>query len=160
MRLTTRGRYAVTAMADLALHGAHGPVCIGTIAARQGISAAYLERLFRRLRDQGLVCSTRGAHGGYELCRCAGEISVAEVIAAVDEPLDATRCPSADNDLTRCLWAGLTRHVQAYLSATTLAQLSAQRGGASDLADGRADRPADDPADDPAQPAGAWSARP
>lgn len=127
MRLTTRGRYAVTAMLDLAMHSAHGPVCLGAIAERQGISAAYLERLFRNLREQGLVCSTRGARGGYELCRCAGQISVADVINAVDEPLDATLCPSARNGLTHDLWADLTKHVQGFLADTTLAEICAQK---------------------------------
>lgn len=123
MRLTTRGRYAVTAMLDLALHSEQGPVCVNAIARRQDISAAYLERLFRALRDRGLVCSTRGARGGYELCRCAGEISVADIMAAVDEPLDATRCASARNRLTCELWSGLTQHVRNYLENVTLAQL-------------------------------------
>lgn len=127
MRLTTRGRYAVTAMLDLALHSEQGPVCLNAIAGRQGISAAYLERLFRHLRDRGLVSSTRGARGGYELCRCAGEISVADVICAVDEPLDATQCESAQNRLTCHLWSDLTRHVQSYLEDVTLAQLCDQQ---------------------------------
>jgi len=135
MRLTTRGRYAVTAMLDLAMHSAEGPVCIGAIAERQAISAAYLERLFRNLRQRGLVCSTRGAHGGYELCRCAGEISVADVINAVDEPLDATLCPSARNGLTHDLWADLTRHVQGFLGETTLAQICASKSPCSQTRD-------------------------
>lgn len=132
MRLTTRGRYAVTAMLDLTLHGEHGPVCIGAIAERQAISAAYLERLFRSLREKGLVCSTRGARGGYQLCRCAGQISVADVICAVDEPLDATLCPSARNDLTHTLWADLTRHVQDFLEHRTLAEICASQSGCSE----------------------------
>lgn len=135
MRLTTRGRYAVTAMLDLAMHSADGPVCIGAIAERQGISAAYLERLFRNLREHGLVCSTRGARGGYELCHCAGEISVADIINAVDEPLDATRCPSARNSLTHELWMDLTRHVQVFLEDTTLAQICARKSECSQMRD-------------------------
>lgn len=127
MRLTTRGRYAVTAMLDLAMHSSDGPVCIGAIAARQGISAPYLERLFRKLRNRGLVCSTRGARGGYELCRCAGQISVADVINAVDEPLDATLCAGAGNPLTHDLWLDLTRHVHQFLADTTLAQICADK---------------------------------
>lgn len=115
------------AMLDLTLHGQHGPVCIGAIAERQDISAAYLERLFRKLREQGLVCSTRGARGGYELGRCASTISVANVVCAVDEPLDATLCPSARNDLTQKLWADLTRHVQEFLEHRTLAEICANR---------------------------------
>lgn len=131
MRLTTRGRYAVTAMLDLAMHSAEGPVCLGAIAERQGISAAYLERLFRSLREQGLVSSTRGARGGYELCRCAGAITIADVIDAVDESLDATLCPSARNGLTHDLWADLTRHVQGFLDETTLAQICARKSPCS-----------------------------
>lgn len=126
MRLTTRGRYAVVAMLDLALHEHGGPVCVASIARRQGISAAYLERLFRKLREQGLICSTRGARGGYQLCRCAGEINVAQIIDAVGEPMDAT-CGDATtrNDLTEPLWADLTHHVQTFLQATSLEQLCA-----------------------------------
>lgn len=123
MRLTTRGRYAVSAMLDLAIHGEEGPVCLATIAHRRGISPAYLERLFRNLRRRGLVCSTRGAHGGYQLCRCAGEISVADVIAAVDESLDATACNGACGGPTHELWAELTQHVREFLETKTLAEL-------------------------------------
>lgn len=131
MRLTTRGRYAVIAMLDLALHGEHGPVCIAAIAERQDISAAYLERLFRKLREQGLVCSTRGARGGYELGRCAAKISVADVIGAVDERLDATLCTSARNPLTYTLWADLTQHVQTFLEHRTLAEICAKQSQCS-----------------------------
>lgn len=127
MRLTTRGRYAVTAMLDLAMHGGEGPVCLGEIARRRGISPAYLERLFRNLRRRGLVCSTRGAHGGYQLCRCAGEISVAEVIAAVDESLDATACDGDCGGLTHDLWEELTQHVRRFLETKTLAELCEAR---------------------------------
>lgn len=123
MRLTTRGHYAVSAMLDLAIHGEGGPVCLTAIARRRGISPAYLERLFRSLRRRGLVCSTRGAHGGYQLCRCAGEISVADVIAAVDESLDATACQGDCEGLTHDLWADLTRHVREFLETKTLAEL-------------------------------------
>lgn len=134
MRLTSRSRYAVTAMLDLALHSGERPVCLATIAERQHLSLAYLERLFRQLRRHGLVCSTRGARGGYQLCGCADRISVAAVMAAVDEPLDATACQGAENcrgDGARCLshelWADLTDHVQAYLSEVTLGELCARR---------------------------------
>lgn len=139
MRLTSRSRYAVTAMLDLALHAEDGPVCLGAIAERQNISPAYLERLFRCLRQRGLVCSTRGARGGYQLCACAGEISVAQVMAAVGEPLDATACGGAENcrgDGARCLshdlWADLSRHVQAYLAEVTLAQLCRRQRSAGE----------------------------
>ncbi|MES1943803.1 Iron-sulfur cluster assembly transcription factor IscR [Salinisphaera sp. PC39] len=127
MRLTTRGRYAVTAMLDLAMHGGEGPVCLNEIARRRDISPAYLERLFRNLRRRGLVCSTRGAHGGYQLCRCAGEISVAEVIAAVDESLDATACDGDCGGLTHDLWEELTQHVRRFLETKTLAELCEAR---------------------------------
>lgn len=123
MRLTTRGRYAVSAMLDLAIHSEEGPVCLAAIARRRGISPAYLERLFRNLRRRGLVCSTRGAHGGYQLCRCAGEISIADVIAAVDESLDATACHGECGGSTHELWAELTQHVRDFLETKTLAEL-------------------------------------
>lgn len=131
MKLTTKGRYAVTAMLDLAIHGAEDPVCLGDIAARQDISLAYLEQLFTRLRKQGLVESTRGPGGGYRLGRPAEEISVAAVIAAVDEPLDSTRC-SGEQDcqrgercLTHQLWEDLNRHIYGFLDSITLAKLAA-----------------------------------
>lgn len=139
MRLTSRSRYAVTAMLDLALHGGDRPVCLAAIAARQQLSLAYLERLFRQLRQHGLVRSTRGAHGGYQLCLCAERISVAAVMAAVDETLDATACDGAENcraDGARCLshelWADLTEHVHSYLSGVTLGELCARRARAAD----------------------------
>lgn len=139
VRLTTRGRYAVAAMLDLAMHADSGPVCVAAIAKRQGISPAYLERLFRSLRDCGLVCSTRGAHGGYQLCHCAGEINVAQIINAVGEPLDATRCQaSAHNALTEALWVDLTRHVHSFLEATSLAKLCCDQRGSDQVAMGEA----------------------
>lgn len=134
MRLTTRGRYAVSAMLDLAMHGERGPVCLAAIARRRGISPAYLERLFRSLRRRGLVCSTRGAHGGYQLCRCAGEITVADVIEAVDESLDATACDGECGGLTHDLWAELTQHVQQFLETKTLAEICAAQRCAVPLA--------------------------
>ena len=88
MRLTTKGRYAVTAMLDLAIHYQEGPITLSDISHRQGISLSYLEQLFARLRKQGLVNSTRGPGGGYRLSREAGEIAVADVIQAVDEKID------------------------------------------------------------------------
>ena len=92
MKLTSKGRYAVTAMLDLALHTAEGPVTLAAISERQGISLSYLEQLFTRLRKHGLVSSTRGPGGGYSLSRSAFEIPVAAVVTAVDESVDATRC--------------------------------------------------------------------
>lgn len=133
MRLTSRSRYAVTAMLDLALHDSAEPVCLSAIAERQQLSLAYLERLFRQLRRHGLVCSTRGVHGGYQLCVAPERISIAAVMEAVGERLDATACAGAENcrsDGARCvshdLWADLTDHIQNYLSAVTLGQLCAR----------------------------------
>lgn len=132
MKLTTKGRYAVTAMLDLAIHGAEGPVCLSDIAARQDISLAYLEQLFTRLRREGLVDSTRGPGGGYRLGREAEAISIAEVIRAVDETLDTTRCAGDRNCqrgercLTHQLWEDLGEHIQGYLAGISLAGLAAR----------------------------------
>ena len=129
MKLTTRGRYAVTAMLDLALHQRAGPVSLAEIADRQGISLSYLEQIFSRLRRQGLVASTRGPGGGYRLARAAAEISVADVIGAVDEVVDATRCGGMQNCqgeercLTHNLWCGLGGHIAAFLWSVSLAEV-------------------------------------
>ena len=129
MKLTTKGRYAVTALLDLALHDADGPVCLNEIASRQDISLPYLEQLFTRLRRRGLVTSTRGPGGGYNLGRTPAQISVAEVISAVDESFDATRC-GGERDchggkpcLTHELWADLSREIHRFLSGMSLEQL-------------------------------------
>lgn len=133
MKLTTKGRYAVTAMLDLALHDeGECPVALCDIAQRQRISPAYLERLFAGLRRHALVTATRGAGGGYRLARDAARISVAEVMAAVSEDLDATRCGGekvcheGEGCLTHDLWEDLTRHVQDYLDGISLADLAAR----------------------------------
>lgn len=129
MKLTTRGRYAVTAMLDLGLHESDGPVALGEISARQDISLSYLEQLFSRLRRGGLVVSTRGPGGGYRLSRPPAEIAVAEVIDAVDESLEYTRCGGRRNCqnsapcLTHDLWAELSGHVRSYLQGVTLGGL-------------------------------------
>lgn len=140
MKLTTKGRYAVTALLDLALHDSEGPVCLSEIATRQDISLPYLEQLFTRLRRRGLVASTRGPGGGYNLGKPAAEIAVAEIISAVDESFDATRC-GGERDchggkscLTHELWEDLSREVHRFLRGVTLAQLmqsSAVRGVAA-----------------------------
>lgn len=140
MKLTTKGRYAVTALLDLALHDSEGPVCLSEIATRQDISLPYLEQLFTRLRRHGLVASTRGPGGGYNLGKPAAEIAVAEIISAVDESFDATRC-GGERDchggkscLTHELWENLSREVHRFLRGVTLAQLmqsSAVRGVAA-----------------------------
>lgn len=129
MKLTTKGRYGVTALLDLALHDGEGPVCLSEIAARQDISLPYLEQLFTRLRRRGLVASTRGPGGGYNLGRAASEIAVADIISAVDESFDATRC-GGERDchggkpcLTHELWADLSREVHRFLKGVSLAQL-------------------------------------
>ncbi len=129
MKLTTRGRYAVTAMLDLALHQRTGPVSLAEIADRQGISLSYLEQIFSRLRRRDLVCSTRGPGGGYRLARGAREISVADVIGAVDEVVDATRCGGMQNCqreercLTHDLWQDLSHQIHDFLTGIDLEQL-------------------------------------
>lgn len=132
MRLTTKGRYAVTAMLDLALHAETGPVSLADISERQGISISYLEQLFAKLRRRHLVSSVRGPGGGYRLSRSGGEIDVAEVIAAVDESVDATRCggqgdcQEGHTCLTHHLWCDLSDQIQDFLSGITLEELVAR----------------------------------
>ncbi|HEB81221.1 MAG TPA: Rrf2 family transcriptional regulator [Chromatiales bacterium] len=133
MRLTTKGRYAVTAMLDLAIHSRVAPVSLAEIAQRQGISLSYLEQLFARLRREGLVRSVRGPGGGYQLGREPARIAVAEVIIAVDEKMDSTRCGGLGNcqDNERCLthdlWVDLSCRIQAFLGGISFAQLMARR---------------------------------
>jgi Rrf2 family iron-sulfur cluster assembly transcriptional regulator len=134
VRLTTKGRYAVTAMLDLAIHHGNRPITLADIAQRQGISLSYLEQLFSRLRRRSLVSSVRGPGGGYSLGRGADEIFVAEVIAAVDESVDTTRCGGKgncqDNDrcLTHDLWLDLSRRIYDYLSHISLQDLMDRQG--------------------------------
>ena len=129
MRLTTKGRYAVTAMLDLALHAGGGPVALADISERQGISLSYLEQLFAKLRRKRLVTSVRGPGGGYCLSRASAEIGVAEVIDAVDESVDATRCHGAegcqqgDVCLTHHLWCDLSKQIHSFLSSISLNDL-------------------------------------
>jgi Rrf2 family iron-sulfur cluster assembly transcriptional regulator len=133
MRLTTKGRFAVTAMIDVAMQGGKGPVTLSAIAERQKISLSYLEQLFGKLRRYGLVESARGPGGGYRLARVADEVSVAEIITAVDEPIDATQCGGKENCdgdkrcMTHALWAGLNDHIVSFLSSVTLEQLVRQQ---------------------------------
>ncbi len=133
MRLTTKGRYAVTAMLDLAINRNQGPITLADISQRQGISLSYLEQLFSRLRKQGLVNSTRGPGGGYRLSRSADSIAVAEVISAVDETLDATRCKGLKNChdaracLTHQLWTDLSEQIHDFLNDITLAEVLNKR---------------------------------
>ena len=134
MRLTTKGRYAVTAMLDLALHYKDGPITLSDISQRQGISLSYLEQLFSRLRKQGLVDSTRGPGGGYRLSRSAHEIPVADVITAVDEKVETTRCGGLSNCqddqqcLTHELWTELSRQIHSFLMGISLGQLVEHQG--------------------------------
>ncbi|HEX5056910.1 MAG TPA: Fe-S cluster assembly transcriptional regulator IscR [Gammaproteobacteria bacterium] len=129
MRLTTKGRYAVTAMLDLAVHNMEGPIALADISERQGISLSYLEQLFAKLRKTGLVASTRGPGGGYTLGKAAAEIAVADVIAAVDETVDATRCGGQKNCqhdlpcLTHDLWEDLNRQIRNFLGGVSLGDL-------------------------------------
>jgi Rrf2 family iron-sulfur cluster assembly transcriptional regulator len=149
MRLTTKGRFAVTAMLDLALQNEHKPVTLAGISERQAISLSYLEQLFSRLRRNGLVKSVRGPGGGYRIARNPAEISVSEIISAVDELIDATQCGGQENchDDRRCmthdLWASLNGKILEYLSGVSLADLVAsQREGKKIIFAGRRAQPA------------------
>ena len=134
MRLTTKGRFAVTAMVDLALRQTGGPVTLSTISERQHISLSYLEQLFGKLRRHNLVSSVRGPGGGYNLAQPLETMSVADIILAVDEPLDATQCAGKENCsdgekrcMTHELWATLNTKMFEYLSAVTLQDLVDQQ---------------------------------
>jgi Rrf2 family transcriptional regulator, iron-sulfur cluster assembly transcription factor len=129
MRLTTKGRFAVTAMLDLALHGGDDPVTLAQISDRQKISLSYLEQLFGKLRRGELVESVRGPGGGYHLAREASKVSIADIVRAVEEPLDSTQCGGRENcqENQRCmthdLWEELNSTVQGFLAGVTLSQL-------------------------------------
>ena len=133
MRLTTKGRFAVTAMLDLALRNKQAPVTLAGIGVRQNISLSYLEQLFGKLRRHALVESVRGPGGGYRLARPADKVSVADIILAVDEPMDATQCAGMENcqDDKRCmthnLWATLNEKLHEYLHSVTLQDLIAEQ---------------------------------
>ncbi|MDO8890912.1 MAG: Fe-S cluster assembly transcriptional regulator IscR [Sulfurimicrobium sp.] len=135
MRLTTKGRFAVTAMIDLAMRHGGGPVTLAGISDRQRISLSYLEQLFGKLRRHGLVESVRGPGGGYCLAKELEGISVADIIQAVDEPIDATKCGGMGNchdDLpcmTHDLWTNLNVRIFDYLQSVSLAQLVASQNG-------------------------------
>jgi Rrf2 family iron-sulfur cluster assembly transcriptional regulator len=141
MRLTTKGRFAVTAMIDVALRSGNAPVTLAGISERQRISLSYLEQLFGKLRRSGLVDSVRGPGGGYQLARPTLEVSVADIIRAVDEPIDATQCGGRENchDDRRCmtheLWAGLNAHIFGFLNGVTLADLVRQQQQAKATSD-------------------------
>jgi len=129
MRLTTKGRFAVTAMIEVGMTRAKRPVTLAAISQRQKISLSYLEQLFGKLRRRGLVDSVRGPGGGYRLAREMTQISVADIILAVDESLDSTQCGGMENCrgedkcITHDLWANLNKHIFSYLGAVTLKQL-------------------------------------
>ena len=132
MRLTTKGRYAVTAMLDLAFHSQVKPVTLTDIATRQTISLSYLEQLFSRLRRAGMVVGVRGPGGGYKLSKNTADISISDIILAVDEQVDLTNCESKGNCqneqpcLTHDLWMGLSHTVRNYLDGITLGELLSQ----------------------------------
>ena len=129
MRLTTKGRFAVTAMVDLAIRGGNGPVTLASISDRQKISLSYLEQLFGKLRKHDVVASVRGPGGGYCLSRPANKISISDIIVAVDESMDASQCHGLGNCnddkqcITHDLWMGLNGAISSYLSNVTLHQL-------------------------------------
>jgi Rrf2 family iron-sulfur cluster assembly transcriptional regulator len=129
MRLTTKGRFAVTAMMDLAMRNGNGPVTLADISECQKISLSYLEQLFGKLRRHGLVSSVRGPGGGYRLAKALPQIKVADIILAVDEPIDATRCHGMQNCkddqkcLTHDLWENLNKVIFDYLHSVSLADL-------------------------------------
>jgi Rrf2 family transcriptional regulator, iron-sulfur cluster assembly transcription factor len=139
MRLTSKGRYAVMAMADLALHGgAERAVPLQEVARRQEISLSYLEQLFAHMRRAGLVAGVRGPGGGYRLARSARETTVADIIAAVNEPIKATRCKEGSTKscmgrngrcITHNLWSELGDHIQAFLASKSLADVLERRFG-------------------------------
>ena len=129
MQLTTKGRYAVNALLDLALHDSKGPVALADIAKRQSISQTYLEQLFSKLKHHGLVSSSRGPRGGYRLALGTEEISIAKIIYSVDEKIDITRCHGKQNCqkdkrcLTHDLWMELNMHVSGFLNGITISDL-------------------------------------
>ncbi len=133
MKLTSKGRYAVTAMLDVALHSTRGPVPLADISERQEISLSYLEQLFSRLRREKLVDSVRGPGGGYKLGKSPDEIAIGEVIRAVDESVDATRChgqsdcQGGERCLTHSLWEDLSDRISVFLDSITLGELMAKR---------------------------------
>jgi Rrf2 family iron-sulfur cluster assembly transcriptional regulator len=133
MRLTTKGRYAVTAMLDLALHGGERPVSLADISGRQDISLSYLEQLFAKLRRNDLVHSVRGPGGGYKLSRAGDEIFVAQIIDAVNEAVDATGCRGSSDCqqgevcLTHHLWCDLSDQIHSFLSQISLSNLVERR---------------------------------
>ncbi len=134
MKLTAKGRYAVTAMLDLAVHDGEAPISLANISDRQGISLSYLEQLFAKLRRRDLVASVRGPGGGYKLKHQPAEISVAAIVDSVDENVDATRCSGradcqhGETCLTHELWADLSDEIHQFLTGISLASIIEKRG--------------------------------
>lgn len=132
MRLTTKGRYAVTAVLDLALHQNDGPVSLAAISERQGISLSYLEQLFAKLRRNNIVSSTRGPGGGYTLTNNVDEVSVSDIILAVDESCKVVDCDDSDGCnggyqcLTHDLWQELSNEIRTFLDGITLSEIMSQ----------------------------------
>ena len=150
MKLTTKGRYAVTAMLDLALHSDGAPVSLADISNRQSISLSYLEQLFSKLRKNDLVVSMRGPGGGYRLAGPPAGVSVSDIIAAVDENIDTTRCQGAGNcgsDQKRCLthdlWIDLSKQIKTFLSNVSLEDMKKKGDvlGITELTALNADKP-------------------
>ncbi|MBT3347373.1 MAG: Rrf2 family transcriptional regulator [Thiotrichales bacterium] len=133
MKLTTKGRYSVMAMLDLALNESRGPITLSEISGRQDISLSYLEQLFSKLRKQGLVKSSRGPGGGYELAQEAGDISISKIILAVDESVDIRRCKGDGNChgghgcITHDLWTDLSGQINNFLESISIGELMKRR---------------------------------
>ena len=133
MRLTTKGRYAVTAILDVALYECNGPVSVSDVAERQGLSPSYLEKLFSHLKKKGLVSGRKGRGGGYKLTESSHIITIADVIDAVNETVDATKCGGSENCrkqgrcITHDLWAGLSNEIRNFLEGVSISQLVAQQ---------------------------------
>ena len=130
MKLTTKGRYAVTALLDIHVYGQKGPTTVDSLVKRQGISKAYLERITGQLRAKGLLNSVKGPGGGYSLAKSADKITIAEIIKAVKEPVDITGCKGLCNCqngnmcLTHFLWDELNHHIMDYLGSVTLSSIA------------------------------------
>lgn len=133
MKLSTKGRHAITAMMELALRDSQGPVTLADISVEQSISVSYLEQLFARLRNHGLVTGMRGPGGGYCLRRPASEITIAEILSAVDDAMPARRerIPGEEWPQSVIMWNRLSSRIYDYLDGLTLADATAQDGGPS-----------------------------
>jgi Rrf2 family iron-sulfur cluster assembly transcriptional regulator len=150
MRMSTKGRYAVNALIDLGLRQAAGPVALATISARQQVSLSYLEQMFSRLRREGIVESTRGPGGGYTLGRPAAEITVADIVGAVDDPAEADGAEAAADGLSRALWQRLNDQLFQYMGTITLDSLLQEQQAQGVVVEARTPRrPIPQPAAEP-----------